>query len=380
MAEYASVHPDNISVKVPEPGHTTFPPGFDYDHPALSPGVLVDLGYNGDFFDPQASPVAMSRLVEAADILLSQFGENTYERTERAEKISAGLLYGLRHGRGTDARGSTTTGDAIAAFTFAGTSEWVHKNGMQWGDVKVQIIRTDHSREPWIKDPSNRVVFGLFKSSQQLLYGSRLARLEEILRQQPDKPGIHLALVDDPVAPILPRYKFSDHNLSPFDLSAFSQQLAEIGEDGRFAHKPFAAEGNVARGELRHESGVGLDIKLGVYLPSEFQQPKLQQGEAGRFTVAAKELIPGKKRQPPQLKDIADVQASATVNLDMLPWVELENGRRVSIDYPATVAIDRPRWGAVGELTVAAKALRKTLSTDRKTVPLSSLRREGKEN
>lgn len=379
--EYPGVHPDNITSKVLEAGQTTFPSVICNDTPVHSPGVLVDLGYGGDFFDADKSRAVTKKLVQAADLLRLSPAEGDISQNasviERAEKISEYLLWSLASGKGGEMRGKTATGDQAAKLTFAGTSDWVRTNGAHWGDISIQMIRADHSREPWQKGASNRVVFGLFHASQQLLYGDTLRRFENILDRQLDKTNVHPTLVDDPVVPNLPNYILRDTNAPPYNLNQLAKRIEEIGQnDDRFTHKPLVAAGNVARGELRHASGIGLDVVLSATLPPEFRLPVFHQEAEGVFTVAAQRLVPGGRRnEPPKVVDVASVSDPAVLKLVFQPWVEVA-GERCMIDDSRMNALDRPRWGAAQELGSAARVLLGAISTERKMVRGSGSRAE----
>ena len=376
------------SRKLLEPGRTTFSPGSTADTPTHSSGVLVDLGYDGEFFQEEKSVVALSRLVETADLFLSRSemsGSNS-RVTERAQAVSEYLLAGLSDpgGRsfGMNRRGLTATGDAGMSLVFASSSDSVRAMGSHWGDVGVQVIRTDHSRDFKSKYGrfskketalNNRLVFGLFQSTQQLLHGSSLERFAELL-QSGEATFPRPELVENPIVPTLPKHRFRDINAPPYDLSMLAGKMAEIGEASNFTHKPFQIDGNIARGELRHQSGVGVDIVFGAYLPGEFLEPTLHQDAEGVFTVLARKHMPVQKRNvPPVTGERISISDAANVGVDILPWVEVQRegmnkGRRASIEDSRIVALDRGRWGAVRELSAAARALQGTLFTDRKTM------------
>lgn len=373
------------SKKVLEPGRTTFFQGSTADTPAHSSGVLVDLGYGGEFFQKGTSVAALSRLVGAADLVLSRSDEplgGNRRVMDRAQAISERLLYDLQHSGAhqfsMNRRGLTATGDAAASLVFASSSDSVRAIGSHWGDVGVQVIRTDHSRDfrprsRFSKEAplNNRLVFGLFQSTRQLLHGRSLERFTELLNS--DKTTSRPELVNDPVVPPLPKHRFRDINAPPYDLSMLAGKMVEVGEERQFTHTPFVIDGNIARGELRHQSGIGVDIVFGAYLPGEFLEPTLHQDAEGIFTVSARKRMPAKKRnESPVAGELTSISDAANVGVDFLPWVEVQGegmnkGRRVSIADSRIVALDRARWGAARELSAATRALRETLLTDRKT-------------
>lgn len=369
-SEYSSVHPDNIAVKILEPGRTTFASVSATEGRTFSAGVPVDLGYDGDFFDPEKSRRAIGGVVEAADLYLSRSSERTEWSADRAQKISEYLLAGLVRGNGKkyrslDSAGVTYTGDLASSITIAGTSEWAHVNGMHWGNIGMQIIRTDHSKG---LSKNNRAVVGIFHNSQQLLGGESLAKFGNLLSQQ---EGVGVRIVDDQPIPELPAYKFNDYNAPPYDINAVTSKMAELGQEADFTHEPFKIMGSSALGAIRHSQGLGLHVVLRAQLPPEFHAATLRQEDEGLFTVSAKKQLPGSKKKQPEIIDIESVPDAARIHLAIEPWVETEQGR-VVVDS-RLFALDKRRWGAAADVVVAARALGRTVATDRKTMRLSQL-------